>query len=1291
MTFTLFIRALGSVLFLCGLLYGSLSFPAQAQSVSVQNAVRHWSFADGLPSNHINDIAEGPHGFLWIATRNGLSRFDGREFHNYLADPNTENSLPSNVINDLFFDKEDQLWIGTDRGIVKFQKHSDSFLKFHLPAAESEAEVSVNHISEDAQGRILVSSQRLIYRFNPLSNEFEPLSLTYNNTPIKRVHYLYPGERWYWLSTEDNGVYVWDGFSQEVFALNKQNPIADKLPGRQLYSALQSNDQLWLATDEGLVLLNNDLRLTSLPDSLDNLSAPVDIKQAKNSDILLSTPNGLYRFNGKRTFEQLEQPVSASVQITRGDIFIFSKHQGLFQIESPYAPAILAFNTREQSVNANRNVPKLMQQISAAVEDKSGNWWLATELGLLSYNTLQTEISELNYYPEKDFQVNSIRLFADQLYLLTRSGQLYRYGIVDKIWTHVPQAKLPESSGNLSLTQLGETIWVHTETEAVAIDQFGKISAIKPIVRAASPYATPPHVKAQKTSAKGYSINFTLPFAAAPESLTYRYKLGSVDDLWIVLNKNQSSLQLFSLAAGEHILEVQVSINGQQWSPSAIVKLNIDAPLWQSSLAWIGYAFVLGLICCIYFLWKRKQQSQINFEFNQLRRQAGSLQASSYQCWEWDLASGELVRQNIWPNCPSFPIDGKRLGFSGGKTNVHPEDLQRLQKSLDQHLDGKTELFECTYRLDNQGSWLWVLDRGQLRDFRENKKMLGTLSDISSLVSSEERINMLASSITNISDGICIFDRFFRKREVNNAYERISGFQRDQVMGQLFALPCYPENFVNQIKRSVIKEGTWRGEVTDLKADGNEFLMELTLDAVRDDNGEVSLIVASFSDITERRHTENELRRLSNTDTLTGLPNRSYFQVSHSNLVRKKVSHTLLLFDLDDFKKINDSLGHEIGDELLCQVAERLMDIGRRQDTLYRLGGDEFGLLIEDSVDINLIGDLANQINLKISEPYLVQQQEIVIGSSIGIVLYPHDGQTSQELLQKADMAMYHAKQRGGNCYQFFSQSMNENAVKRLQLENELRAALKANNIRVYYQPKIEIRSGHIAGLEALARIETNDGSMINPAEFIPLAEETGLIIPLGEEVLRTSCRDMKQFMTLSGAPKTIAINLSARQFMQSSLALQIEQILREEGLNPRHIEFEITEGMVMSDPERAITMMENLSDMGVKLALDDFGTGYSSLSYLKRFPMNSLKIDKAFVDDITINDKDRNMVASIIAMAHNLGLKVVAEGVETKAQLETLKSLKCEYIQGFYYAKPMPADDLIQFIEQHSEMAAQV
>ncbi|NWO02433.1 UNVERIFIED_ORG: PAS domain S-box-containing protein/diguanylate cyclase (GGDEF)-like protein [Idiomarina abyssalis] len=1293
MNFTLPIRTLCSALFLCVLLSGSFSFHVYAQYSSTQNSVHQWTFNDGLPSNHVNVIAQGPEGFLWVATASGLTRFDGNEFKNILAIPEAKRHLLSDNIEQLFFDTSGALWLGTRNGLTQLQFSSEHKLKtFELSGRESGGQTRIRHISEDAKGRLLVGTDRFIYRHTPGTEVFEPLNLSYNGTPIQHVNYIYHGKKWNWLSTENQGVFAWDGFSSEVFAVNKQNPITDTIPGKQLYAAVHYQDKLWLATEQGLTLLDKDLRLKALPEYLSNLNKVNDIALTQDrSAILLSAANGLYELQNEKLIKLHNAPTASALQVTRGDVFFVPDNQGIYQLDTPFAPAALVSGSNTQQSSASINIPQLMQQVSAAIEDSNGNWWLATDLGLLFYNTVNEEISELNHYPDAQFEINKMRLFANQLYLVNNSGELYQYNIINRDWNSLIASELSATPNNLNLTAFDHSLWLHTKTEAIEIDAFGQVSQKKTISVDNELLNKPPHIDLEKVSNATFIADFTVPFAAAPTELHYRYKLNHAENSWQTLGKSGASLQLSSLPAGSHELEVQVSYHDDLWSPSAVAQLDVAIPFWKTPFAWIGGTLICALVLLSYWLYLRQRQTNMRRDLKQYHRQAQGVLSSRYQCWEWDLDSGELIRQNIWENCPAFPIDGKRLGLSGGKSNVHPEDLKRLQKSLADHLSGESELFECSYRLDNQGNWLWVLDRGKLQTNDEHRTMFGTLSDISSLISSEERITMLASSITNISDGICIFDRFFRKREVNNAFERISGFSREQVLGQLLTLECYPESFVNQIKRAVIKEGTWRGEITDVKANGEEFLMELTLDAVRDDNGEVSLIVASFSDITERRHTENELRRLSNTDTLTGLPNRSYFQVSHSNLVRKKVSHTLLLFDLDDFKKINDSLGHEIGDQLLCQVAERLMDIGRRQDTLYRLGGDEFGLLIEDSVDINLIGDLANQINLKVAEPYFIEQQEIVIGSSIGIVLYPHDGQTSQELLQKADMAMYHAKQRGGNCYQFFSQSMNENAVKRLKLENELRAALKSHNIRVYYQPKIEINSGHIAGLEALARIESEDGSMINPADFIPLAEETGLIIPLGEEVLRLACRDMKRFMACQGSPKSIAVNLSARQFMQSSLALQIEQILREEGLHPRHVEFEITEGMVMSDPERAITMMENLSDMGVKLALDDFGTGYSSLSYLKRFPMNSLKIDKAFVDDITINDKDRNMVASIIAMAHNLGLKVVAEGVETKAQLQTLKSLKCEYIQGFYFAKPMPADALIEFIEQHNEVAAQV
>ena len=790
---------------------------------------------------------------------------------------------------------------------------------------------------------------------------------------------------------------------------------------------------------------------------------------------------------------------------------------------------------------------------------------------------------------------------------------------------------------------------------------------------------------AEPTDSGSVYIDYALASFNLAQPQAYEYRIEPIQMDWRKTLQPLQKIKISSLPDGQYTLSVRAPLSGEDTVVSNQQSFTVRAPGF--SAVHIGYlAFALLGIALItgYFIFARKNRS-----LNKLEHANASLhqllEGTQQQLWSWQISKNEVERTHIWSYCNQFPLDGVRFGLGQNEdSNVHPEDIRQLAQTLERVKLGELRHYQCTYRLKNDLQWLWILERGEVAELSETGMPLriqGVLSDISDIINSDERIDMLATSLTNISDGICIFDRFFRKREINNAYERITGYERAQVIGQAFALPYYDREFTDQIKHTVLRQGRWSGEVTDFKADGAELLLELTLDVVRTDNGDIKLIVASFSDITERRNTENELRRLSNTDSLTGLPNRSYFQVSHSNLVRKRVSHALLLFDLDDFKRINDSLGHEVGDELLCRVADRLADLGRRQDTLYRLGGDEFGILVEDNTDINLISSIAQQVNSEIAKPYNIKGHEIALGSSIGIVLYPHDAHTSQELLQKADTAMYHAKQRGGNCYQFFNASMNENAIRRLVLESQVRHAIRTQQVEVFYQPKMEIATGHISGVEALARIRDEYGQYISPSQFIPLCEDTGLIIPLSEQVLRQACRDMRHLLTLQGAPRCVAINLSARQFTQSSLAMFIEQVLQEEKMHPRHIEFEITEGMVMSDPERAIAMLENLADMGVQLALDDFGTGYSSLSYLKRFPMHTLKIDKEFIDDITFDERDRKMVESIIGMAHNLGLKVVAEGVEQKAQLDILQRLQCEYIQGYYFAKPMSAEALIEFI----------
>ncbi|MGI0152780.1 EAL domain-containing protein [Pseudidiomarina sp. WS423] len=774
------------------------------------------------------------------------------------------------------------------------------------------------------------------------------------------------------------------------------------------------------------------------------------------------------------------------------------------------------------------------------------------------------------------------------------------------------------------------------------------------------------------------SIEFGAPYAPNARQLYYRYKMQGADLDWIYTDHQYRRATYTNLAFGHYLFMIEASYDGSTWLGQRQLAVEVAAPAWLSPWALSMYALLGGAgIITLFFIVRARHRAMRQLQQSEERLKL-SLWGSGDQLWDWDIAAGVIHRHNTWRQVSAFPIDYIRTGEPGSPSNIHPQDLANLQQALNQHLDGHTQFFEVTYRVQAEDGWVSVLDRGKVVERDEHQqalRMTGTMKDITPLVLAEERLKMLATSITNISDGVCIYDHTFAVVEANQSVTKITGFSRQQMLGRPLQLQLYSDDYVNQIKRTLQQYGSWHGEVEDLRSDGSLYQIELTIDAIYDDSSQISHYVATFADISERKQTERELRRLSNTDTLTGLPNRSYFQVSHANLVRKRIGHALVLFDLDDFKKINDSLGHDLGDELLLQVAERIAQVGRPQDTFYRLGGDEFVLLLEDTWNMSTTTDIANQILHAMSQPFHIQQQDIVVGTSIGIVVYPSDGNSSQELLQNADTAMYHAKSRGGHNYQFFNESMNKTAVRRLQVENQLRFALRHKHLQVLYQPKVSLVDYQFVGLEALVRMNIPGHGPLSPSEFIPLAEETGLIIEMGEQVLRQTCRDMRLWVEQGLVQGRVAVNLSAKQFVQPNLTETIMTILKEEGLAPQHLELEITEGVVMEDPERAIAIMTELHQQGIHLALDDFGTGYSSLAYLKRFPIQTLKIDKAFVDDINGAERDRNMVASIVAMAHNLGLDVVAEGVVDAAQAATLSHLSCEYAQGFLFAEPLSRD----------------
>ena len=467
---------------------------------------------------------------------------------------------------------------------------------------------------------------------------------------------------------------------------------------------------------------------------------------------------------------------------------------------------------------------------------------------------------------------------------------------------------------------------------------------------------------------------------------------------------------------------------------------------------------------------------------------------------------------------------------------------------------------------------------------------------------------------------------------------------------------------------------------------------EALLQSARSIGNQIGLFIA-------RTQAEERVHHLAHYDELTGLPNRSMFnqRLSHALVQAKRHDRPLavLFIDLDRFKNINDTLGHEAGDRVLKEVADRLRGCLRESDTVGRLGGDEFVVLIEEllqpvhvaAVAQRILAAVAQKILAAVAKPFIVDAHEFHLTASIGISTYPEDSADMQSLLKNADIAMYRAKEQGKNNFQFYSAQMNVHTLERLALESNLRRALERNEFLLHYQPKVDIGSGSITGMEALVRWQQPGKVLIPPAQFIPLAEETGLIVPIGAWVLKTACARNKSWQEQGLPPLRVAVNLSARQFAHETLLQDVARALNESGLDPTALELEITESMVMHNPEHAVKLLNKLKAMGIQLSIDDFGTGYSSLSYLKRFPLDSVKIDRSFIKDLPGDSDDAAITRAIIAMAHSLRLKVIAEGVETEQQLSFLREHGCDEMQGYYFSKPLPETEFFQLL-QHGAAA---
>jgi diguanylate cyclase (GGDEF)-like protein/PAS domain S-box-containing protein len=719
-------------------------------------------------------------------------------------------------------------------------------------------------------------------------------------------------------------------------------------------------------------------------------------------------------------------------------------------------------------------------------------------------------------------------------------------------------------------------------------------------------------------------------------------------------------------------------------SDQALIALGLPASLQVRLQSLKGLLFVTLTAALLYAilhrhttLYREKQRAIATSE----ERLRLALDATHNGLWDLDMTSQRVFFSDSY--AALLGIDKSALGGTREQwaTYLHPEDRERVLKKIEinlQHTD-----YQNTYRMRHaDGSYRWIHSRGSLLCNAAGKPMrfIGIASDITQRRADEDSLRQAAAVFDATQEGVLVTDAEQRIVHVNPAFSRITGYASEEILGQMPTLlksGRHDEGFYREMWQALQRRGAWAGEVWNRRKSGEIYPQWQCIRVIHDTQGCISHYVAVFSDITALKRSQRELDYLAHHDPLSNLPNRLLFteRVTHA-LERSNDEQpgAVLLIDLDHFKHINESLGHNVGDLLLKAIGERLQQVIPSGCTLARLGGDEFGLLHDQCGEAALAAELAQQLLHSLEAPFRLDGHELYISASIGISLFPHDADSVDQVLRNADSALFKAKSSGRESFAFYEQELTDYARQRVELASSLRHAFENEELRVFYQPLHDLHDGRRVGMEALVRWQHPERGLLPPAEFIPIAEDNGMIGAIDLWVLEQACRQMVRWNQEQDGPGFVAVNVSSRLFGRGELDLRVAQVLAETGLDPAQLELEVTESAVMEDPAAALSLLTRLRALGVRLAIDDFGTGYSSLARLKRLPVHKLKLDQSFVRGLPNDTEDAAIARAVIALGHSLGLKVLAEGIEDAEQVDFLRNLGCDYGQGYHFGRPQPA-----------------
>lgn len=1155
-------------------------------------------------------------------------------FKNRFNTGNGERKLSSNEIWSVKELEDNVLWVGTTDGLNRVDLMSGEHQEFLTRQDENSDVIEVVQVEVDAQQKLWLATYNGIKLFDPKTASLQPIK-----------------------SADPQYQFIFDE--------------------QQSYLKFDSQERIWISTLDSFYILEPSsgeiTELTALKETVNPYYSFGFIGELPGKNLMLLSASGqIWGVNTQTFAAQLIYELESYTpqEFVYVDNWLLDNQKGYIWLSFTTFGLVALSYDDFRVVEVLRDFPAdSLDTVYGIMLDQERRMWFSSHDGIFNYGLDNQHLMKFGTsYGLAALEYNS------GAWTQLRSGALVYGGVKGLTWFDPAEIGKGNDRHNRVVV---DSIKVQTnELPSRFTDLSGQ--TVKPNYDDA-----------------GIDISFSTLGFNQQQRVQYQYQLAGEEVVtYPVTRRNKVSFS--HLSPGHYTLSVKAisPVTGFTTKPSKIHFDVAHAP-WNSPLARAFYVFVLALFLMAIFYRRRLKQKALVAINTDLKESENRLQlalkSSQSQAWEWDSKNKAITLASILDEGTSAPDN-----FKQHYQQIHPDDRYEFLREWQKLFSSpESDAFNFTYRIRKENNeYGWFRNVGQILERDEAhapRRITGLITDIDDAKTAAESALVFGEAFRNTKDWVLIVDSDYNGVLANNSFyeafdlepnERFS--LKDKIFYGLTEKMLYYRSIMEQM--SVGEH--WHGEDTIQSRLGFNHQVIINISLISIENREKNHYVVIFTDITQQKVAEEELRMMANYDALTSLPNRTLLidRIEHAiqGADRNQNTLALLFIDLDRFKPINDSLGHEYGDLLLQKIADRLKERVRKQDTVARLGGDEFVVLLESFDGVTHVGEVARQIGDCIAQPVALAEQTVSITPSIGIALYPSDARSPEDLLRDADIAMYHAKKEPGQSFHFYTESMDLEVRKKLQQESDLKQAQEHQEFVNFYQPIIDAKTGDVVGAELLLRWFSKNG-MVSPNDFIPLSEQIGLIAPMTLDALKRGLKDIKHWRELI-PDFYLSLNLSVIHFEQDNVAEDMAHILKTFDLAPAALKVEVTESALMTHPEKAITTMCQFTRLGILLSLDDFGTGYSSFSYLKNLPLTIIKLDRSFVWGIGKDEKDESIIEAILSVADSLGLCVVAEGVEEQEHIDFLLQRKCDYFQGFHFSKPLGFDDFSQYLNNQND-----